>query len=578
MTIVNAQAKRSISKTDRPHLSEGDIVLNDYEILKVLHNGSMSNVYLVKDINLGTLWVLKEALKDGSSAGKVRYDSIIREANIIKALNHDGVPRIVTMKEFEDRTLILMDFVEGYSLQQLIAQNGKLNTELTLNLMLQLAAVMSYLHKKKLIYRDLKPDNVMVEHGKVKLLDFGISEVVRPDNQVIKENLGTRGYAAPEQHKIGSRYDFRSDIYSFGATMFHVLTGVHPYNFQTYVKETSKGKVRRPDRTIPLNVRDLVPGISESLAEFILKCTKIDPEERFQSFEEVIYGLQNYTKIDSKQMKIYRDKIRTLIGLGVIGVVVVGSSLIPFSLEGRNIDKNFMQQISVARQTDNEEDWVKALNIKGNDIEALNGYLESTKTDGEFSPDEQKNLLKYVTPSLNELKQEKGYNELAYNIGQTYWFYTDTPEDRLMSLTWFEDAVKYKSENSDKANIMHSIGSFEKNISGAVRESKDAGLYEKYWANLMNVKQLTDKNNVGEILDLQLNYTIAKAIDQYVGGLKSDGVPKEQLVNEVHRLESFALSSSPSGDRSKQILKNLKQTLAGLNQKIDSVYYEPTNK
>lgn len=557
-------------------LTVGNVVLGDYEIKKVLHKGTMSNVYIVQDINLGTLWVLKEAIKDNSNVGKLRYDSIIREANIIKALNHDGVPRIVTMKEFEDRTLILMDYVAGFSIQKIINDSGEMSVELTLQLCLQLAAVMAYLHRKKLIYRDLKPDNVMVEHGKIKLLDFGISEVVREDNLVITENLGTRGYAAPEQHVVGKKYDFRSDIYSFGATMFHMLTGVHPYNFQSYIEETEAGKRRHTDKGKPLNIRELVPSLPESLSEFVLKCTAMNPADRYQTFEEVIYALQNYDEIDSKHIKAYRRKIMKITTLGLGGMILIGSSLVPLSLESKNLEDQFQNQLTVAEQTKKQEDWVKALNYNESSIDALEGYLNSAKTDGVFSAEEQLELLNYINPHLEEIKKKDGYNNFAYDLGNAFWFYTDTPEERHGSISWFEDAVAFKSSEANKATIMHSIGVFERDISGAVRESSDAGLYEKYWTNLMNAKQVLDGS--GEILELQLNKTISDAINQYVGRLKADGVAKEAIEEEIRRLEDYVLRVDTNSERSEELLELIKQNLAGLGEKVDTVYYEPTNE
>lgn len=554
-------------------LNVGDIVLGKYEVTKVLHRGSMSNVYLVMDTSLRTVWCLKEAYLEDSQKGRIRYHGIIREAQIMKSLNHQGIPRIVFLEQLKNptRALIVMDYVNGLSLQQILAREGALKPSTTVMLFKQLAAVMASLHAKGVFYRDLKPGNIMVQEGQIKLLDFGISEVVDKDNRFIREPLGTKGYAPPEQGVVGKQYDFRSDIYAFGVSLFQTLTGVSPSVFQSKEVEVDGKVVSRIDQSIPLDIRSLKSTLPEGLQEIVLKCTKLDPDERYQTFSEVIYSLQNFTKVDSGYIKKQKGRLKTLGVLLTLTIVCGLGSLLPMYMGNKVVEDTYQQNLAIARQEDTPESFVKAIRIHPERIDPYFELVESIKIDGEMTNEEQKMLLDLVNPNLLSLQNSPQYGDLAFNIGQLLWFYGESGNEAA-STKWFEDAINYESSNTEQATTLRNLSLFQKNLAAALTESTDAGMYATYWNDLIQVKGYSS----GELLQAQVMLALAQAIDTHVYRLQSDGVAKQDVLNEVKDLEDYLKVVQPSSEKTEGIVEELRLLVPTLSAKVEAAYMVPS--
>ena len=155
-----------MSKKTRETLNVGDKVLNNrYEVLKVIHAKGMSAVYLVQDGNLNKQWCLKEIRKSSAGRNNVEYDALIQEANIMKGLNHPSIPRITTIEEEGDSVFIIMDYVDGMSIKSWLNKKGKISQDVAVVWVKQITQVLVYLHNRKqpIFYRDMKPDNVMIQ-------------------------------------------------------------------------------------------------------------------------------------------------------------------------------------------------------------------------------------------------------------------------------------------------------------------------------------------------------------------------------------------------------------------------------
>lgn len=213
-------------------LDKEQLLQQRYKIVKILGRGGMGAVYLAEDQRLPTKWAVKEMKKEGlteeeRAEGVELFKS---EARILSELRHRNLPRIVDFFEQDAQLYLVMDYVEGITLEQLLSENGPLPTQKALEMCLQIADVLDYLHSRKdpIVFRDFKPGNVMVtEQNEVKLVDFGIARVFKQDASADTKALGTPGYAAPEQYGRGQSGP-RTDLYAFGATMHHALTGRDP--------------------------------------------------------------------------------------------------------------------------------------------------------------------------------------------------------------------------------------------------------------------------------------------------------------------------------------------------------------
>ena len=519
----------------------------------------MANIYLVSDSNLNKYWCLKEIKKSESGKNQVEYYSLLQEANIMKSLNHSGIPRIVTIEQEGDSIFIVMDYVDGLSIKSWIIRKGRVKQDIAVMWMKQICQIMIYLHNRKnpIFYRDMKPDNVMIQgDGNIKLLDFGISVVISEPNQRIERALGTRGYAAPEQSKSGNVCDLRSDIYAMGKTFYYMLTGLNPSQL-------------RKDQLKP--VREIDSSISVGLERIINKCTAENPDDRYQSCEELLYALQNYNTLDYAYKAKIRRKVYSVIVLFLSSIFLLITSIIPISIYNSQRQEEYNRLFNIAEQSGRPEDFEAVLDWDPLNLSPYNDYIDSLKVDGVFSKEEETKLLSYINPNLEELRNQDEYGELAFNIGKLYWFYyeSDSKSDVgvVTSVRWFSDAMDVGYE-VDLAEVYYQLGSFTRNISSAVMESDDSGMYSKYWNNLITAKSLDN----GELVNLQLNLAIANCISTYTYNLMTDGITYQDIQAQITELNNFVDSYVPSIEKTQQLYDTLVQTLSTLQQKVNAVY------
>lgn len=549
----------------RSILNNGDTVLNGrYEIIALLHGSGMANVYLVRDNSLGKQWCMKEIRRSESGKENVEYYSLLREANIMKGLNHASIPRIVTIEKEGDSVFIVMDYVDGISIKDWMLskkyENRRVPQDIAVSWMKQICQVMIYLHNRKnpIFYSDMKPDNVMIQQdGSIKLLDFGASVVIKEKGQTVKKQLGTRGYAAPEQKGKDTVIDLRSDIYAMGKTLYAMLSGVFP-------------DPSNPSAFGVTSIRDIDSSISVGIERIITKCCQTNPEDRYQSCEELMYDLQNYTKLDTQYRNKIRKKAYIVFGMFITSIFLIITSLIPFNLHSSQQKAKYQNLLAIAEQSGRLEDYVSVLNANSENVEPYIGLIDSIKTDGVFSREEEQLLLNYLNPNLETISKSNNYGELAFNIGKLYWFFysSDNPDEGMvLSIKWFRDAVE-KGYEEDLANVYYQLGSFKKNISSAITESSDAGMYSKYWNNLISAKKLDN----GELVNLQLNLALANCISSYTYNLKVDGITYNDITSQVNEIKDFINNYSPSISKAESSFENLKSTVNGLQEKVDKIY------
>lgn len=262
-------------------LNTGEVLAGRYKIEKVLGQGGMGAVYEASDLHLTVKkWALKE-MYDSFTDPEERKQAVQQftaEAHILASLDHPNLPGVTDFFTHNSSQFLVMEFVEGKTLEELLAQNkGPFSIPLAVNYALQLCDVLEYLHSRTppVIFRDLKPSNIMITPDrKIKLIDFGIARFFRPEKSRDTIALGTPGYASPEQYGRGQT-DARSDIFSLGATLYALLTGEDPQDNPFKFEKPSKFNSKIPPE----------------LDEIILKAVAIDPEQRFQSASEVKQAL-----------------------------------------------------------------------------------------------------------------------------------------------------------------------------------------------------------------------------------------------------------------------------------------------
>ena len=238
----------------------------------------MGSVYLANDTRLPRQWALKELIQNTQDESEriQAEQSFVAEAQILSGLNHPSLPRVVDFFQENGRHYLVMDYVEGTTLEQLL-EKGPLSVGETIRLGVQMCEALEYLHgqAQPVIFRDLKPANIILtKTGKPMLVDFGIARVFRQGAGSDTRALGTPGYAAPEQYGRGQS-DHRTDLYALGATLHHCLSGSDPGE--------------SPFQFLALT------GASEELNHLILRAVSLKPEDRFQNaldFRQALEGVE----------------------------------------------------------------------------------------------------------------------------------------------------------------------------------------------------------------------------------------------------------------------------------------------
>lgn len=292
----------------------GTVIAGRYEILKEIGHGGMSTVYLANDTHMNRNWAVKEVAKEGLGQNdKAVSNSPVAEAHLLKRLDHPFLPRITDIIDNDTTFYIIMDFIEGESLDKVLKEYGAQPEERVIEWAMQICDVLSYLHNQKppIIYRDMKPENLMLKpNGNICIIDFGIAREYKEQNLSDTIALGTPGYAAPEQYN--GQTDQRSDIYALGMTMCHLLTGVYP---------------ARGDGYMP--VRQYNPALSEGIEAIINKCVEPAAEKRYQSCAELLVDLQSPDKVTwgwrrqlKRRIRIFGAAAGLAVLLGAAGLVL----------------------------------------------------------------------------------------------------------------------------------------------------------------------------------------------------------------------------------------------------------------
>lgn len=248
-------------------LHAGDRLAERYLIRSIIGQGGMGTVYLAEDAKLpGKRWAVKELPPHIGS----QYAAVADEARILAGLSHPFLPGVADFfpPDGQGFSYLVMDWVEGVTLQRIFEETRPFPWEKAVRIALQVCDVFAYLHERKpnqVIYRDLKPSNIMVDaQGDIRLVDFGAARHFNPSSSDDTLQLGTHGFAAPEQY-AGTQSDPRTDLYGLGAVLFYLLSGGDHYN--------------RPGMEEGLSRN----GVPEALSKVVKKLLEQDPARRFQS-------------------------------------------------------------------------------------------------------------------------------------------------------------------------------------------------------------------------------------------------------------------------------------------------------
>lgn len=560
-------------------LEIGSLVDGKYKVLNKVGQGGMSVVYLAMNEKANKQWAIKEVRKDGIKDFEVVKQGLVAETDILKKLNHPHLPSIIDVIDTDDSFIIIMDYIQGNSLNKALDEFGAQPQEYVIEWAKQLCDVLGYLHTRTpaIIYRDMKPANIMLKpDGNVTLIDFGTAREFKEKNLADTTCLGTVGYAAPEQFGGMGQTDARTDIYCLGATLYHLVTGKNP--------------CEPPYEILP--IRDINPSLSSGLERIILKCTQRDPNDRYQSAAELMYALEHYEEIDDIYRKKQKKKLGAFIGTAVLTVVFALVSIWGYvsaeTKKSENYD-NILKSIASLEESEKIKNYYNAILIDPNRSEA---YLGSDKYDGliEYIIKDG-NLTKEDNEELSKLKagidkEENGYSttidvlealktanpdayqQVCFEIGEAYLFYYDMAVEKdkyAAAASWFQ----FAKDKYQVASIYCDISDCLSNIAKYEKAEQFANLYKEYQGLWKKINTLQE-NSESYDDDLKL-----RVWNEMVNMIRNNSTSFTEVSSEqeVNALLDKISDSSKNIDNSflQDNIKNLQENIEVTRTKVQTV-------
>lgn len=505
-------------------IERGTVIDGKYEILKQIGKGGMSVVYLAMDLRLNKQWAVKVIQRKGiGKNNEVVLNKVPDDTELMKRLDHPAIPRIVDIidKEEDPQIYIVMDYVEGESLDKILEEYGAQSQDLVIDWAKQICDTLAYLHSQKppIIYRDMKPANIMLKpEGNLKIIDFGISREYKEQNLADTTVLGTKGYAPPEQ--FGSRQtDARSDIYALGMTMHHLVTGVDP----------------RKNDYVP--IKQWNPSLMDGLEIIIDKCVQMDPDDRYQNCNELMYDLEHVELLGIEYKKKQKRKLMTFVISLALAVIFAISGFAGMAIKHANDTNTYDKYVSSNGYIDSAVDensiaeaCFKAIEIDGTRIEAYEKYIEKSTDAGKLltysfdETDKDNNVksgtydinryAKYFSENLDKLKAQPNFDKLAFDTGYAIFNLSEDDSElssALSAQTYFKYVLEI-GEVSDYYNIANSFNNvcqFYNDYANSEKTGNES-TKEDYEKLIDSIAYCVDGDNLAKGFDFDRNESFVK--------------------------------------------------------------------
>ncbi len=531
----NAVPEPGILRKGAEELRSGDLLAGKYRIIRELGRGGEGTVYLTKHI-----------LTDAVRAVKVSRQNLekrsIHELSMLKRVHHDSLPRIIDVFQEDGVICLVMEYVEGKPLSEYVSPAG-VNEQFFFRVAEQLLETLEYLHTDRMpmLHLDVKPSNILIHsNGSLTLLDLGAAMPVRADGNQMQGCFGTPGYAAPEQFDRQGKADERTDLYSFGATMFFLLTG------RKYGKQRD-----RPDRDNRISqkgsyFRHLWQnfGWKNRVRKLLLECLEEKQEKRPDSAAAVRKKLLRIKKQREFERSCSQMGIAVLLLAGVLTLAwrEAGETTAGEGSHRQEYEK-LIDQAELAGFAQAALLYRQAAVLCPGEILPYQKLVERINADYVFSLEEEQVLQEMMDAALplngervfEQIERTSGeFGKLAYDLGIAYWYFYEGSGGRAAASGWFAKAVHCADPGEEQAGwvreaeVYERIGSYYEKLGKQDITGEEAADSAIYWKDLSQLYQIKTETVQGEeveivrknLMEERLNLLIFEAARLREAGIK----------------------------------------------------------
>ena len=551
----------------------GSVIDGKYERLREIGHGGMSVVYLAMDTHLNKQWAVKEIKKKGSGKNdEIIVNSLLAEANLMKRLDHAALPRIVDIIDNGVTIYVVMDYIEGESLDKILNEYGAQPEELVIGWAMQLCDALAYLHAQKppIIYRDMKPANIMLKpEGNIKIIDFGIAREYKEQSLADTTVLGTKGYAPPEQYS--GQTDARSDIFALGMTMHHLLTGIDPRSGEAYAP-----------------VRMWNPELSEGIELIIDKCVEPAPENRYQNCSDLLYDLEHPDLITRGYKKRQKRKVAAFMAAAGMTVVLFLAGAVCTTIAKNINNSNYEILVSPSTATalnEKIDSYKRAIAIYPERTDAYMCMLEAYEDEGRFGKEENDEFLALYNANKDTFDHTTSeVAELNYKIGMMYFNYYTEEDGSYSFSTRVQKAYSFFAENHNNAEIpqdfedmnlsecYYQICSFYKNyiLNGATVEEASRDNYENLFSTIENT--LADVQSAGAYNQLSLYNGIFMLLYDQRSSMVQVNVEQKEIIDLLDNVYDDAKNLTVQKEQSQKLQQEIMEHYDTYRQAIIRAY------
>lgn len=479
-------------KTAKQHITKGSLLGGRYEVLESLGQGGMAYVYLALDRESGRHVALK-LMRDELSDDPEFIRRFATEARAAASLDHPNIVRVLDYGQDKQTRYIIQEYVEGSTLKDLINENGAMSYQVAVPLMIQISLALEHAHKRGIIHRDMKPQNVLITPNMTaKVTDFGIARATNANTITLTGGVafGSVHYFSPEQARGGNVTE-RSDLYSLGIMLYEMLTGQLPFDGESSVAVAIKQL-----QEMPLRPSSLVEHMPRGLDDIIFKSIQKNPERRYKNSREFvdeldaflidpngIYGViqqggsawssgtsaigiqkvdPNFNKVDEIERNInQRRRSRVRDGVLISLVILIAAVGLGYLL------KNVISNITINPANQGDE-VIEVQQYIGRALSEVQEELEQIYGEGleliAVKSEKEKGVIFDQIPDVGaKLPRDQARIKIKYSLGRAelrlkdYSGLTEEEAKEMLRAEGFVPLVRYEySTNTEKGKVLRS--------------------------------------------------------------------------------------------------------------------------